>query len=469
MKRFYIFTAVFLLAGGLFSAGAQDMIIMRDGNVIEAKVTEISSTEIRYKRVDHLDGPTIVISTASVLSIRYENGRTEIINAAAPPAVAAPATNQGVSDPRYNTIGITLGYPGVSAFGFSINGTVSPAKYTFLDFSLGMGFMDFTFNSRVNFCAFVPFNGGGWYGGLGLGVGYSEWLDWYAAFNLTTGFIFWDWFNISYNLQIGETFIDGPVNHNVSVGYAYRFKTLNNSAAGVVTGTDGMVWIPAGTFRMGSNSTRYWGAQPAHRVTLSAGFYMGKHEVTQREYDEVMGTNPSYFKGPNLPVESVSWFDAVEYCNKRSQREGLTPAYTISGDGDSKTVTWNRNANGYRLPTEAEWEYACRAGAANVNISGRTGWYSANSGYKTQPVGQKSANAWGLHDMLGNVWEWCWDWYGSYASGKQTDPTGAASGSNRVLRGGGWGHSSGYATSANRYNYGPNYRDGNNGFRLVRN
>jgi formylglycine-generating enzyme required for sulfatase activity len=211
---------------------------------------------------------------------------------------------------------------------------------------------------------------------------------------------------------------------------------------------------------------------PQHQVTVS-GFYMGKYQVTQKEYQEIMGTNPSQFKGDNLPVGMVSWFDAVEYCNKRSQREGLTPAYTISGSGNSRTVTWNRNANGYRLPTEAEWEYACRAGTrtaynTGAAISDSTGWYVANSGNKPHPVGQKPANAWGLYDMHGNVSEWCWDWANAYSSGAQSDPQGASSGSGRIIRGGGNNNSAQGLRSAHRSGYTPSDVNSGIGFRLVR-
>jgi len=228
------------------------------------------------------------------------------------------------------------------------------------------------------------------------------------------------------------------------------------------------VRIQGGTFMMGSNDGRNE-EKPVHQVTVGS-FVIGKYEVTQKEYREMMGTNPSYFKGDNLPVENVSWYDVIEYCNKRSQKEGLTPAYTINGND----VTWNRNANGYRLPTEAEWEYACRAGTTGKyntgeSISDNTGWYDANSGGKTHPVGQKSANAWGLYDMHGNVREWCWDWYGNYSSGAQTDPPGASSGSTRVERGGSWSSSAEGVRSAYRSNYGnPYYGDDYLGFRLVR-
>ncbi|MDR0501733.1 MAG: SUMF1/EgtB/PvdO family nonheme iron enzyme [Treponema sp.] len=235
----------------------------------------------------------------------------------------------------------------------------------------------------------------------------------------------------------------------------------------------GFVRINGGTFTMGDS------ASGQRRVSVSS-FNVSRYEVTQKEYQEIMGVNPSNFKGDNLPVERVSWFDAVEYCNKRSRREGLTPAYTITGRTPTTeypitfaTVTWNRNADGYRLPTEAEWEYSCRAGTTTAyntgsSISGNTGWYKANSGSSTKPVGQKPANAWGLHDMHGNVWEWCWDWYEAYPNTAQTDPTGAVSGVNRLMRGGSWFHSAENTASAARNSSNPNGRGSDNGFCLVR-
>jgi len=208
-----------------------------------------------------------------------------------------------------------------------------------------------------------------------------------------------------------------------------------------------------------------------HQVTVSS-FYMGKYEVTQKEYQEVMGANPSNFKGDNLPVEMVSWYDAVEYCNKRSQKEGLTPAYTINGSN----VTWNKSANGYRLPTEAEWEYAARGGNGTPgnytysggNTVGDVAWYEDNSGNSTHAVGTKKPNGLGLYDMTGNVWEWCWDWYGAYSGTAQTDPVGAVSGTYRVLRGGCWIISAANTRSANRDGSNPSNWGYNFGFRLVR-
>jgi len=257
-----------------------------------------------------------------------------------------------------------------------------------------------------------------------------------------------------------------------------------------------MVRIEGGAFTMGSpaNEVSRDSDEVQHRVTVST-FYMSKYQVTQAEYQVVMRTNPSYFKGANLPVENVSWYDAVEYCNALSQREGLTPAYTIDksrSDPNNKNeydnlkwlVTRNPNANGYRLPTEAEWEYACRAGTTTPfstgnNITTSQANYDGNYPYnnnakgtyreKTTPVGSFAANRWGLYDMHGNVWEWCWDWYGEYKNEAQTNPTGAVSGASRVIRGGGWNSNAGGSVrSASRSDGYPSGRYANIGFRLVR-
>ena len=191
--------------------------------------------------------------------------------------------------------------------------------------------------------------------------------------------------------------------------------------------------IPAGTFTMGEGDK-------AHEVTLTQPFKMGIHEVTQAQYEQVMGVNASKYKGADNPVETVSWEDAVEFCRKLSE----LPAEKAAG-------------NVYRLPTEAEWEYACRAGTTtkysfgdDESKLGDYGWFSENSGTKTHPVGGKKPNAWGLYDMYGNVWEWCQDWHGDYPSGAVTDPAGATSGSDRVDRGGCWYNSAGFCRSAAR-------------------
>ncbi len=246
---------------------------------------------------------------------------------------------------------------------------------------------------------------------------------------------------------------------------------VESSAAASLRGMT-LVGIPAGTFTMGSPSGESGrdGDEKQHRVTLTRGFLMSATEVTQAQYEAVMGSNPSEFKGASRPVEMVSWYDAVRFCNALSEREGLTAAYRISGEN----VTWNLDADGYRLPTEAEWEYACRAGTTTRFHSGNSdsdlelvGWYSGNSGEQTHDVGTKQPNAWGLYDMHGNVWEWCWDWYGDYG-GSVTDPAGPRSGSRRVLRGGSWYFLAQHCRSANRYRFNPDGRDSSFGFRVVR-
>ncbi|MBZ0263184.1 SUMF1/EgtB/PvdO family nonheme iron enzyme [bacterium] len=223
----------------------------------------------------------------------------------------------------------------------------------------------------------------------------------------------------------------------------------------------GMVFvdIPTGSFMMGSpsNEKDRDNDETQHRVTISKSFQMMTTEVTQSMWVSVMGSNPSYFKGDNLPVERVSWTDCQEFIKKLNQRDP---------------------GKGYRLPTEAEWEYACRAGTTTRFNTGDsdsdlalTGWYSGNSGSKTHPVGQKEPNAWGLYDMHGNVWEWCSDWKGDYPSGSVTDPTGPSgpsSGTYRVLRGGSWWLFGGICRSADRIGSGPSARSYIYGLRIVR-
>jgi formylglycine-generating enzyme required for sulfatase activity len=236
-----------------------------------------------------------------------------------------------------------------------------------------------------------------------------------------------------------------------------------------------MVWVPGGSFTMGDTAGGGDKDEIKHQVSLS-GFYMGQTEVTQAQWQKVMGSNPSNFIGgsdaPNRPVEQVSWYDAVEFCNKLSLQEGKSPVYTINGNN----VTLNQGASGYRLPTEAEWEYAAKGGASTpvqtVKYAGSANleeiaWTSSNSGNTTHPVAQKKANGLGLYDMSGNVWEWCWDWKGDYSTSAQTDPAGPASGTYRVIRGGNWYSSAGYARLSDRYSYTPDYRNYDIGFRVV--
>jgi formylglycine-generating enzyme required for sulfatase activity len=232
-----------------------------------------------------------------------------------------------------------------------------------------------------------------------------------------------------------------------------------------------MRWIGAGRFRMGS--TEYSDEQPVREVLIQTAFEMSETEVTQAQYQAVMGRNPSYYaadsEAASLPVERVSWFDAVEYCNTVSQREGLTQCYQVQG----QTVTWQKACNGYRLPTEAEWEYAARADKpteyAGSNDVKEVAWTSSNSEGRPHHVGTRNANAWGLHDMSGNVWEWVWDWYaGSYPGDASTDPNGPSAGVNRVLRGGSFSGGAVFARVASRYGVAPTNRDLLAGFRLAR-
>ena len=229
--------------------------------------------------------------------------------------------------------------------------------------------------------------------------------------------------------------------------------------------------IPAGEFMMGSpesDSSASKDEKPQHKVRITKPFYLGLYEVTQAEYEKVMEFNPSNFSTggagadrvsgrdtSSCPVEEVCWEDAVEFCKRLSAKEGKT----------------------YRLPSEAEWEYACRAGTTTKwycgdkeDELGRVAWYRENSGRTTHPVGAKEANAWGLFDMHGNVWEWCADWYDSdyYAKSPPSDPPGPERGSSRVDRGGSWGGQAGLCRSAFRAGFVPGSRWSYLGFRVAR-
>ncbi len=204
-------------------------------------------------------------------------------------------------------------------------------------------------------------------------------------------------------------------------------------------------------------------------VTLSS-FEMSKTLVTQEEYQKIMGNNPSHFLGKDLPVDSVSWYEAVTFCNKLSQSEGLTPAYEVEG----RTVRWNHSSNGYRLPTEAEYEYAARGGNhpdhttfAGSNTASEVAWYVENSSKTTHPVAQKKSNGLGLYDLSGNLYEWCWDWYDETLPGGK-DPSGPSQGSLKVLRGGCWKSPEYYVGVAIRSNSFPYDNDPVLGFRVVR-
>jgi len=237
-----------------------------------------------------------------------------------------------------------------------------------------------------------------------------------------------------------------------------------------------VVFVEAGSFSMGTASGGDGDERPVHRVTVDS-FFMTKTEITFEEYDRFARADrrdlpyDSGWGRGSRPVINVSWYDAAAYANWLSEQDGLAPAYRINGS----TVTWDRSADGWRLPTEAEWEYAARGGAksrgyryAGSNTAGDVAWYDSNSGGKTQPVAGKKANELGLYDMSGNVWEWCWDWYGDYPSGSQTNPAGPASGSGRVLRGGGRYNSASHIRVASRSSGSPGGRYISYGFRLVR-
>lgn len=255
---------------------------------------------------------------------------------------------------------------------------------------------------------------------------------------------------------------------------------------------DGFVYIKGGTYTMGSPDTENWRGEDEtqHQVSVES-FYMSAYELTQEEYQKICGNNPSTFTGDNLPVENVSWYEAVAFCNKKSEEQGLKPVYTIDGNN----VLWDRGANGYRLPTEAEWEYACRAGTTTpfntqTSISADEADYYGHYPYdieenyfsqqnlSTKPgvyrettvaVDSFQPNAWGLYNMHGNVSEWVWDYYGAYDTDITDNPTGAESGSLRVYRGGGWNDFAKNLRSAYRATLEPDKGSFNIGIRLVRN
>lgn len=255
---------------------------------------------------------------------------------------------------------------------------------------------------------------------------------------------------------------------------------------------DQYILIQGGTFAMGSPESENWRIddEVQHQVTVSP-FYIDAFETTQEEYERLMGTNPSTFGGARLPVENISWLDAVLFANAKSTAAGLTPVYSVTSEG----VSWDRGANGYRLPTEAEWEYACRAGtstpfnseksldATEANFYGHYPYeieenYFDDSVLEARPgqyrqttidVGSFAPNAWGLYDCHGNVNEWCWDFYGAYDWDAGTDPTGAAQGTRHVYRGGGWNDFAKNMRSAYRAAGQADMASYNLGVRLVRN
>lgn len=301
-------------------------------------------------------------------------------------------------------------------------------------------------------------------------------------------------------------YYDGSTTLPTAVGtYSVTFDvaaaTGYNAATGLSAGTltikslIDMVWVPGGSFTMGQNGDGTSdNVTPTSTVTLT-GFYMGKYEVTQEQYQAVTGTNPSiYNSNPaagevqgKRPVEGVTWYDAILFCNRLSLLEGLTPAYQVTGVTNWNTATaptsdntdWNNatilvGSDGYRLPTKAQWEYAAKGGNgspsnyiyAGSNIVDDVAWDYNNSNSRTHEVGLKTPNELGLYDMSGNVSEWCWDWYESYTSTAKTDPTGAASGIFRMMRGGNWSDTA--TRSVYRFYILPHGSGSGSGFRLVR-
>lgn len=237
-------------------------------------------------------------------------------------------------------------------------------------------------------------------------------------------------------------------------GQTYVFKVQAKTRGGATFAGIEMVFIPGGTFQMGDTfGDGDEDEKPVHTVTVS-DFYLGKYEVTQKQWQEIMGNNPSDFKGDNRPVENVSWNDVQEFIRRLNARTG----------------------GNFRLPTEAEWEYAARGGNrsrgykySGSNDADAVAWYSKNSGDQTHPVGTKLPNELGLYDMSGNVWEWCQDWYGSYSSGSQHNPKGPLYGKSRMVRGGSWGSDDRVVRVSNRLRDNPDDRnDLDVGFRLAR-
>ena len=255
----------------------------------------------------------------------------------------------------------------------------------------------------------------------------------------------------------------------------------------------GFELIPSGSFTMGSPADEPGRSddEEQHRVTISRDFWLQSTEVTQGEWLELMGSSPSYYSecGENCPVERVSWWDAVSYCNALSRREGLEECYELRGcsgvvgggcasgerfclgNYECRGVDFvGLSCLGYRLPTESEWEYAARAGTTGSRYGELDviAWYYGNSGGRTHEVGVKAPNAWGLYDMLGNVAEWTWDLYGDYPRVDERDPLGHSGGSSRVFRGGGWGGAAHRVRSALRRHDLPAYRLLHLGFRPAR-
>lgn len=228
-----------------------------------------------------------------------------------------------------------------------------------------------------------------------------------------------------------------------------------------------IILIKAGKFTMGSPNGNT-NERPTNEITITKDFYISKTEITQKLYRIIIGINNSSLIDDNLPVNNVTWLDAIKFCNRLSTLQNLDSCYRISGDN----VLWDTNANGWRLPTEAEWEYACRANTKEDFYSPNINdicWYSDNSGYKMHPVATKLPNNFGIYDMSGNLWEWCYDFFSDdyYNNIPKIDPKGPNKGSRRIVRGGAFDQPLSYLRSSNRTF--PANLNGNVGIRIVRN
>ena len=249
---------------------------------------------------------------------------------------------------------------------------------------------------------------------------------------------------------------------------------------------DGFILVKAGTFVMGAapDEPGRSDEEAQHQVEITKNFFISSHEVTQKEWESVMGNGVAsqrnkedskwklYGEGADFPMYYISWNDAVEFCNKLSSKNGLTPCYSGSGSG----IKCNFEANGYRLPTEAEWEYASRGGhnGKGTMYSGsdqfdNVAWQKRNSGNTIHPVGQLSPNELGIYDMSGNVYEWCWDIYEPHKTSAVKNPAGAASGDKRIIKGGSWGLGGYNCRSAYRQPFDPVRRSHSIGMRIVKN
>lgn len=267
--------------------------------------------------------------------------------------------------------------------------------------------------------------------------------------------------------------VNGLANATV---YYWRVKSKNSLCTSLFSPVQSfttikMISVTGGTFQMGDNFNEGYSETPLHSVTVNS-YYVSEMLVTQGQWTAIMDTNPSHFTnlGDNAPVDCVNWFDCIKFCNKLSIKEGKLPCYNLNGntspsDWTSGIVSCNFTANGYRLPTEAEWEYAARGRGNVIRYAGTSkldslcyfAWYADNSSQSLHLVGTKLPNSLGLYDMNGNVWEWCWDWYGLYKTDSLINPTGPGTGWNRVLRGGSWNDFDGSCRNSCRKQFEPSY------------